>query len=119
MAETMQRLSGEGARKDILPEFRQGRFGLVLTNPQFDSKTLGGFQRYDGPLLILLHYNEASDFPVSFPHYFLKPTPQIAAQLKNREWIVARITSITESVVDSRVRNRVSHPSLNTDLLAL
>ena len=46
---------------------------------------------------------EASIFTVSFPHYFLKPTPQIAAQLKNREWIVARITSITESVVDSRV----------------
>lgn len=42
---------------------------------------------------------------VSFPHYFLTPTPQIAPQLETREWIIARITSITERVVDHRVRH--------------
>ncbi|KAI0642725.1 hypothetical protein C8Q79DRAFT_916874 [Trametes meyenii] len=41
-------------------------------------------------------------FNVSFPHYFLQATGHLAEQLKTREWIVARITSITEGVVDSR-----------------
>jgi len=42
--------------------------------------------------------------PVSFPHYFLQATGNLAEQLKTREWIVARITLITERVVDHRVR---------------
>ncbi|TFK46861.1 putative peripheral membrane protein [Heliocybe sulcata] len=41
-------------------------------------------------------------FNVSFPHYFLNATGHLAEQLKSREWIVARITSITERVVDHR-----------------
>lgn len=41
---------------------------------------------------------------VSFPHYFLQATGHLAEQLKTREWIVARITSITERVVDHQVR---------------
>ncbi|KAI0631177.1 hypothetical protein C8Q77DRAFT_1131798 [Trametes polyzona] len=41
-------------------------------------------------------------FNVSFPHYFLQATGHLAEQLKTREWIVARITSITERVVDSK-----------------
>ncbi|KAI0676409.1 hypothetical protein C8Q78DRAFT_997230 [Trametes maxima] len=44
-------------------------------------------------------------FNVSFPHYFLQATGHLAEQLKTREWIVARITSITEGVVDSRDPN--------------
>ncbi len=40
---------------------------------------------------------------VSFPHYFLMATGRLAEQLKTREWIVARITSLTERVVDLRV----------------
>lgn len=40
---------------------------------------------------------------VSFPHYFLLATGHLAEQLKTREWIVARITSITERVVDQKV----------------
>lgn len=40
---------------------------------------------------------------VSFPHYFLSATGHLAEQLKTREWIVARITSITEQVVDHKV----------------
>ncbi|TCD71903.1 oligomeric, coiled-coil, peripheral membrane protein [Steccherinum ochraceum] len=41
-------------------------------------------------------------FNVSFPHYFLQATGHLAEQLKTREWIVARITSLTERVVDHR-----------------
>lgn len=41
---------------------------------------------------------------VSFPHYFLQAMGHLAEQLKTREWIVARITSITERVVDQKVR---------------
>ena len=41
---------------------------------------------------------------VSFPHYFLQATGHLAEQLKTREWVVARITSITERVVDVKVR---------------
>ncbi|KAG0303445.1 oligomeric, coiled-coil, peripheral membrane protein [Dissophora globulifera] len=42
-------------------------------------------------------------FNINFPHYFLQMTPSMANQLKNREWIVARITSITEAIVDKRL----------------
>ncbi|KAF8155845.1 putative peripheral membrane protein [Crassisporium funariophilum] len=41
-------------------------------------------------------------FNVSFPHYFLQATGHLAEQLKSREWIVARITSIAERVVDHK-----------------
>ncbi|PPR01236.1 hypothetical protein CVT24_006000 [Panaeolus cyanescens] len=41
-------------------------------------------------------------FNVSFPHYFLQATGHLADQLKSREWIVARIMSITERVVDQK-----------------
>ncbi|CAA7264383.1 unnamed protein product [Cyclocybe aegerita] len=41
-------------------------------------------------------------FNVSFPHYFLQATGHLAEQLKTREWIVARITSIAERVVDQK-----------------
>ena len=41
---------------------------------------------------------------MSFPHYFLLATGHLAEQLKTREWIVARITSITERVVDQKVK---------------
>lgn len=41
-------------------------------------------------------------FNVSFPHYFLQANGYLAEQLKTREWIVARITSITERVVDQK-----------------
>ncbi|KAJ7802672.1 putative peripheral membrane protein [Mycena olivaceomarginata] len=45
-------------------------------------------------------FNGGSSVPLSFPHYFLQATGHLAEQLKTREWIVARITSITERVVD-------------------
>lgn len=48
---------------------------------------------------------------VSFPHYFLLATGHLAEQLKTREWIVARITSITERVVDQRVKINVRQSS--------
>ena len=46
---------------------------------------------------------------VSFPHYFLQATGHLAEQLKTREYIVARITSITERVVDQKVRIPTKH----------
>lgn len=46
---------------------------------------------------------------VSFPHYFLQATGHLAEQLKTREWIVARITSITERVVDHQVCQSRQH----------
>ncbi|GAA6002527.1 hypothetical protein JCM10207_001163 [Rhodosporidiobolus poonsookiae] len=51
-------------------------------------------------------------FNVSFPHHFLSATGVIADQVKTREWIVARITSLTEKVVDAK------DPSSNPYLLA-
>ncbi|KAH9059022.1 autophagy-related protein 11-domain-containing protein [Lactarius vividus] len=39
-------------------------------------------------------------FNILFPHYFLQTTGRLAEQLKTREWIVARITSILERVVE-------------------
>jgi hypothetical protein len=42
-------------------------------------------------------------FNINAPHYFLKPTDNIITQMTTREWIVARITSINENVVDSQV----------------
>lgn len=42
-------------------------------------------------------------FNVSFPHHFLSATGPIIEQMKTREWIVARITTITERVVDAKV----------------
>ncbi|KAG8887528.1 oligomeric, coiled-coil, peripheral membrane protein [Tulasnella sp. 332] len=39
-------------------------------------------------------------FNVSFPHYFLRAQGHLAEQLKTREWVVARIASIAERVVD-------------------
>lgn len=39
-------------------------------------------------------------FNVSFPHYFLQVTGHLAEQLKTREWIIARITSILERVAE-------------------
>ncbi|GAA6010815.1 hypothetical protein JCM11491_002959 [Sporobolomyces phaffii] len=41
-------------------------------------------------------------FNVSFPHHFLSPKGVIAEQMKTREWIVARITSFSETIVDAR-----------------
>ncbi|PWN47629.1 hypothetical protein IE53DRAFT_238653 [Violaceomyces palustris] len=40
-------------------------------------------------------------FNISFPHFFLHATGQMADQLKTKEWIVARITSITDRVANS------------------
>ncbi|GAA6064622.1 hypothetical protein JCM10212_006067 [Sporobolomyces blumeae] len=51
-------------------------------------------------------------FNVSFPHHFLSPTGIIAEQMKTREWIVARITSLSETIVDAK------DPSTNPYLLA-
>ncbi|SAM02365.1 hypothetical protein [Absidia glauca] len=41
-------------------------------------------------------------FNVNAPHYFLKPSDSISGQMNSREWIVARITSITECVANAQ-----------------
>lgn len=45
-------------------------------------------------------------FNISAPHYFLKPSESVAFQMNTREWIVARITSITEHVVNAQVSEK-------------
>lgn len=42
-------------------------------------------------------------FNISFPHHFLAASGVISEQMKKREWIVARITSLTEKTVDVKV----------------
>ena len=49
---------------------------------------------------------------VSFPHYFLQATGNIAEQLTTRDWIVARITSILERVVEPNVRSCLLYHTL-------
>ncbi|KAG8875074.1 oligomeric, coiled-coil, peripheral membrane protein [Tulasnella sp. 331] len=51
-------------------------------------------------------------FNVSFPHYFLRAEGHLAEQLKTREWVVARIASIAERVVDYKP---LPPPALNLD----
>ncbi|KAI9311499.1 autophagy-related protein 11-domain-containing protein [Dichotomocladium elegans] len=40
-------------------------------------------------------------FNINAPHYFLKPSESIEQQIHQREWLVARITSLTEYTVTS------------------
>ncbi|KAL8292575.1 hypothetical protein RQP46_001187 [Phenoliferia psychrophenolica] len=49
-------------------------------------------------------------FNVSFPHHFLSATGIISEQMKSREWIVARITNLTEKIAD--VKDPTSNPYL-------
>ncbi|PLW08793.1 hypothetical protein PCASD_23065 [Puccinia coronata f. sp. avenae] len=41
-------------------------------------------------------------FNVSFPHYFLQVSENVAPIIKSREWLVARIVSLTEKMVDPK-----------------
>lgn len=41
-------------------------------------------------------------FNVSFPHYFLQANESVAPIIKSREWLVARIVSLTEKMVDPK-----------------
>ncbi|KAK4046782.1 oligomeric, coiled-coil, peripheral membrane protein [Microbotryomycetes sp. JL221] len=42
-------------------------------------------------------------FNINFPHHFLSARGPVAEQIKTREWLVARITTIHENVVDAKV----------------
>ena len=44
-------------------------------------------------------------FNISFPHYFLNPSQEQLALLKQREWIVARIVNIKQCIVDDQHSN--------------
>ncbi|KAH9471702.1 hypothetical protein Pst134EA_005581 [Puccinia striiformis f. sp. tritici] len=41
-------------------------------------------------------------FNVSFPHYFLQANETVAPIIRSREWLVARIVSLTEKLVDPK-----------------
>jgi autophagy-related protein 11 len=56
---------------------------------------------------------------VSFPHYFLQPPDHLNEQLQTREWVVARITSIVERVVDPNVRTSTTRTSFGLLLMTL
>ncbi|EPQ25874.1 uncharacterized protein PFL1_06548 [Pseudozyma flocculosa PF-1] len=47
-------------------------------------------------------------FNISFPHFFLRATGQLAEQLKTKEWIVARIVAITDQVATNGDRRRAA-----------
>ncbi|ORX60356.1 hypothetical protein DM01DRAFT_1158481 [Hesseltinella vesiculosa] len=49
--------------------------------------------------------NPWAAFNINAPHYFLQPSDSLTSQLHSREWIVARITSIVECVVDAQDLN--------------
>lgn len=53
------------------------------------------------PRYAMLTFAVASS--VAFPHYFLKARGHQAEMLRTREWIVGRIASITERVVEPNV----------------
>ncbi|TFY62704.1 hypothetical protein EVJ58_g3689 [Rhodofomes roseus] len=72
--------------------FAKGDLALFLPTRNSVSKPWAAFNGASSPFSHL----------VSFPHYFLQATGHLAEQLKTREWIVARITSITERVVDHK-----------------
>ncbi|CEP11651.1 hypothetical protein [Parasitella parasitica] len=64
------------------------------------------YRNIKGDLTLLLPTRNSSGKPwaafnINAPHYFLKSTENIAAQIQNREWIVARIVAITEHVTDA------------------
>jgi autophagy-related protein 11 len=84
-------------------QFAKGDLALFLPTRNSVSKPWAAFNglifRYPlRPVVLLMHV-----LLVSFPHYFLQATGHLAEQLKTREWIVARITSIAERVVDQKV----------------
>ena len=82
--------------------FTKGDLALFLPTKNSESKPWAAFNGASRA-----GWNDHRKFtvpvPVSFPHYFLQATGHLAEQLKTREWVVARITLITERVVDHRV----------------
>jgi autophagy-related protein 11 len=87
--------------------FAKGDLALFLPTRNSVSKPWAAFNGNSlfRVLSIFLNtdFRDFSFIAVSFPHYFLQATGHLAEQLKTREWIVARITSITERVVDHNV----------------
>ncbi|KIK99177.1 hypothetical protein PAXRUDRAFT_569510 [Paxillus rubicundulus Ve08.2h10] len=83
--------------------FSKGDLALFLPTRNSISKPWAAF---NGENFFFVIYVATSQLiivcAVSFPHYFLLATGHLAEQLKTREWIVARITSIVEKVVDQK-----------------
>jgi autophagy-related protein 11 len=87
--------------------FTKGDLALFLPIKNSQQKPWAAFNG----LLIIFCLSNADDIDgtVAFPHYFLLATGHIADQLKTREWIVARITSITEKVASNQVSLLIFH----------
>jgi len=82
--------------------FQKGDLALFLPTRNSAAKPWAAFN--SKLLYFVLMWTLPGFVLVSFPHYFLNATGHVAEQLKTREWIVARITSISERLVDSNVR---------------
>ncbi|KAK0203419.1 putative peripheral membrane protein [Desarmillaria ectypa] len=80
--------------------FAKGDLALFLPTRNSISKPWAAFNGQPSSLYAAPPADPDVSRIVFFPHYFLQAYGHLAEQLKTREWIVARITSITERVVD-------------------
>ncbi|KAG5636476.1 hypothetical protein H0H81_007894 [Sphagnurus paluster] len=80
--------------------FAKGDLALFLPTRNSVTKPWAAFNG-----MCLIDEHDVIEIRVSFPHYFLQASGHLAEQLKIREWIVARITSITERIVDHQDPN--------------
>lgn len=101
--------------------FAKGDLALFLPTRNSVSKPWAAFNGKSCVCLFRFHnelISEVSPLPthclVSFPHYFLQVTGHLAEQLKTREWIVARITSIAERLVNYQVRHLMHRGNLGS-----
>ncbi|KAG2181882.1 hypothetical protein INT44_008698 [Umbelopsis vinacea] len=84
LKEKYNRIASEAFEKIAFRNFKVGDVALFLPTRNSTGKPWAAFN-------------------INAPHYFLKPTDNIISQMTTREWIVARVTSIDENVVDSQV----------------
>ncbi|KAL1922261.1 uncharacterized protein VTP21DRAFT_9800 [Calcarisporiella thermophila] len=82
LREKYGRASSESSGKIAFRNFKAGDLALFLPTRNSTAK---------GPW---------AAFNINFPHYFLEPSEAMSKEIRNREWIVARIVRITEHVVD-------------------
>ncbi|KAK4046981.1 oligomeric, coiled-coil, peripheral membrane protein [Microbotryomycetes sp. JL201] len=82
--ERAQKVSALGVDKIAFRQFTKGDLALFLPTRNSEVPVWAAFN-------------------VGFPHHFLAASGIVAEQMKVREWIVARITSITEKVVDPKI----------------
>ncbi|KAI8145007.1 hypothetical protein BJV82DRAFT_604492 [Fennellomyces sp. T-0311] len=82
LREKYNKVSSSGREKIAFRNFQVGDVALFLPTRNSTGKPWAAFN-------------------INAPHYFLKPSNSDAQQIITREWLVARITSITEHVVNA------------------